>query len=207
VAYEVERKPGRFAKSRESSDRRIALVFGVCLITATVLCVALAVWGLSGVIPAVALLAVAYAARQFADHRLDSRIRWGKGGNAEIKVGEALELLRADGYVVMHDLDKVVPGNVDHLVSGPNGVFMVETKFKSYRHTDLPKARYVAKTIAHELDMRWVQPVVCLATRTYGPKIVGKVAVVGFEQLIPYIQSQRNQSVSFERLAAFADRQ
>lgn len=45
----------------------------------------------------------------------------------EKAVGQYLERLREDGYVVYHDV--VGPGfNVDHVLIGPTGVFTVETK-------------------------------------------------------------------------------
>jgi hypothetical protein len=207
VAYDAERRPGAFAKARESSHRRVALIFISLLCVATVLLFALLLAGLAGLVPALALLAVGYAAREFADPRLESGVRWGKGGNAEVAVGTALDSLRQEGYVVMHDLDRVVPGNVDHLVSGPSGVFMIETKFRRYENSDLPKARRVAKTVADDLGIRWVQPVICCAKRSYGPIADKGVAVVGLQQLLPYVRSQANPTAPFERLAAFADRQ
>lgn len=53
-----------------------------------------------------------------------------RGERGELKVAEALEELRADGYRVFHDI--VCPGfNIDHVVIGPAGVFAIETKFRS----------------------------------------------------------------------------
>lgn len=49
------------------------------------------------------------------------------GLQGELAVGEVLEVLRAHGYRVFHDL----PGigfNVDHIIVGPGGVFVIETK-------------------------------------------------------------------------------
>ena len=54
--------------------------------------------------------------------------RWSVGKNGESKVTEALKSL-PDEYVVLNDI--VLPdrkGNVDHLLIGPNGVFVIETK-------------------------------------------------------------------------------
>jgi len=48
------------------------------------------------------------------------------GANAEQVVAEALQEL-PDDYYVFHDLE--FPGfNIDHVVLGPNGIFLVETK-------------------------------------------------------------------------------
>lgn len=53
---------------------------------------------------------------------------WSIGAEGEEKVAEYLYLLN-DSYYVIHDV--VLPGmigNIDHIVLGPNGVFVIETK-------------------------------------------------------------------------------
>ena len=63
--------------------------------------------------------------RLFGDFR-----RLNRGEAGELKVAEALDDLRAEGYRVIHDI--VRDGfNIDHVVVGPAGVFAIETKFKS----------------------------------------------------------------------------
>jgi Nuclease-related domain len=58
---------------------------------------------------------------------------WSAGKQGELAVTQALQSL-PDQYVVLNDL--VLPdgkGNVDHLVMGPNGLFVIETKnYSSY---------------------------------------------------------------------------
>lgn len=51
-----------------------------------------------------------------------------QGAQGEERVGAALESLRAKGWYVFHDLPLPSVGNIDHLVIGPAGVFVVETK-------------------------------------------------------------------------------
>jgi len=54
---------------------------------------------------------------------------WDIGAGGEERLGPLLESLEADGFVVLHDLR--VPGgreNIDHLLIGPPGTFVVETK-------------------------------------------------------------------------------
>jgi hypothetical protein len=41
----------------------------------------------------------------------------------------------------MHDIEQGGEGNIDHLLSGPNGVYLVETKERRYDDRHLPKAR------------------------------------------------------------------
>lgn len=54
---------------------------------------------------------------------------WDAGAEGEEHVGGLLNQLRSAGWLVMHDL-KVGRGgaNVDHLVVGPPGVFVIDTK-------------------------------------------------------------------------------
>jgi hypothetical protein len=186
---------------------RVAFVFLALGLAATITAFALLLLGAAGVVTSIALFAIAFAVKEFFDPRFDASVSWSKGANAEQAVGDALTTLRREGYVVMHDLDKVVAGNIDHLVSGPTGVFMIETKFKRYLDPDIPKAKRVAKQVAHELGIAWVQPVICCATRSYGPRMVNGVAVLGRDQLLSYVRAQKKPVVDFDRLAAFADRQ
>ena len=147
--------------------------------------------GTSTALAAAALVFVGFAARHFFDERLTAGTRWGKGGNAERAVGNLLEELRQEGFCVEHDLDNLVAGNVDHLLWKGDCFFLIETKFRSYRDRDVPKAKRDAAAVARRVRVRWVQPVICLATRSYGPRDVRGVAVVGLEQLLPYLRSQR----------------
>jgi len=208
MAYDVERKPGAFAKGREAAEMRMAVIFGCLLGGAVVISSALLVAGASGVVAALMLLAVAYVANHFAVEHLHAGVNWGKGGNGEAKVGRVLEGLRREGYFVMHDLEEGIAGNIDHLVSGPTGAFMVETKFRRYdSDRDLARARRVAHLLATQLRTSWVQPVICFATRSYGPREIKGVVLVGVDELVPFIRSQRNAVVAFEALTAFADQQ
>lgn len=54
---------------------------------------------------------------------------WRTGADAEDRTARALAELEAEGFVVLHDRRK--PGtrdNIDHVIVGPTGVFVVETK-------------------------------------------------------------------------------
>jgi hypothetical protein len=50
-----------------------------------------------------------------------------QGAVGEETVAALLAPLEAEGFVVLHDLD-IGRGNVDHVVVGPTGIFVVETK-------------------------------------------------------------------------------
>jgi len=49
------------------------------------------------------------------------------GRNGERAVGQALDVLRPDGYVVFHDIQGE-DWNIDHVLVGPSGVYTIETK-------------------------------------------------------------------------------
>jgi hypothetical protein len=55
---------------------------------------------------------------------------WRRGAHGERRTARRLDRLTRDGYVVFHDL--AVPGNtsanVDHLVIGPSGLFVIDSK-------------------------------------------------------------------------------
>jgi hypothetical protein len=55
---------------------------------------------------------------------------WRRGAHGERRTARLLDRLTRDGFVVFHDL--AVPGNtsanVDHLVIGPSGVFVIDSK-------------------------------------------------------------------------------
>jgi hypothetical protein len=89
--------------------------------------------------------------------------RWARGAHAESIVGYVLEKLRKLGFEVVHDIPQPGEGNIDHLVSGPSGVFMIETKRWEYDAWHLRKAKRQAAKLATELGV-WVTPVICLGT-------------------------------------------
>jgi len=111
----------------------------------------------------------------------------------------ALDKLRALGFEVVQDV------NADHLVSGPSGVFMVETKRREYDAWHLHKAKRQAAKLTAELGV-WVTPVICLALRRpRRPYCDQGVWILGRETLADWVTAQRNEVVEPGRLARFAD--
>lgn len=54
---------------------------------------------------------------------------WQTGAAGEVRTGLLLDPLIAEGYRILHD--RKIPGsraNIDHIVVGPPGIFVVETK-------------------------------------------------------------------------------
>jgi hypothetical protein len=121
---------------------------------------------------------------------------WRRGAAGERRTARLLRRLERDGYVSFHDL--AVPestANVDHLVIGPSGVFVVDSKQYSGRvhqsldgrawHNHAPLDRQLevvgweAATIAQVLGVR-VDPLVVVhgAEVAYGGLIAHGVAIV-----------------------------
>jgi Nuclease-related domain len=62
--------------------------------------------------------------------RLSEQARsWQRGAHGERRTARLLDRLTRDGYVVFHDLAiPDSPANVDHLVIGPTGLFVIDSK-------------------------------------------------------------------------------
>ena len=133
------------------------------------------------------------------------------GAKAEQAVAEALQEL-PDDYYVFHDLE--FPGfNIDHVVLGPNGIFLVETKSQKGNITQNNDALLTngRKFFKDFLKQCWsqayslrdhlgkdrlgelsIKPILCFArgfVEIRGP--VRGVAVLNVGYLRPYILSQR----------------
>jgi hypothetical protein len=129
---------------------------------------------------------------------------WSLGAKAENAIGELLNELRSEGFIVMHDMEQAGEGNVDHLVSGPTGVFMIESKAKGYQPEALRKARRQAAKLHDELD-NWVVPVICIHERDREPFRHEKVWIVPEQHLLDWIRARHDTPVPFEHLARWAD--
>ena len=73
---------------------------------------------------------VARRLRATAERQLRAAEQWEKGAEGERSTAEALAALPADSWTVMHDV--AWPGrpraNIDHVVVGPGGVFVIDSK-------------------------------------------------------------------------------
>ncbi|SDS35105.1 Nuclease-related domain-containing protein [Nocardioides scoriae] len=109
--------------------------------------------------------------------------RWDQGADGEVETGAALTELPAAEWTVLHDV--VWPGrrraNLDHVVVGPGGVFVIDSKLWSgtvtcrggmLRQGSRRRDRAVSGAVAQadsvrgllrDLDPRAVVPVLCLA--------------------------------------------
>ena len=204
MSYHVDSTPGPYTGPRQSSVglRSLLLFFGFAGVGALPFVLARA-FGVSFAVsaPIVVLLAVIYWAAGSDSVLMERGL---KGRNGEAVVGEALEDLRWERYIVLHDIPFVGEGNIDHLVSGPNGVYLVEAKFGSYLPVHLKKAKRQAAKLTDELGVL-VTPVLCVdASEVDDPYRHGGVQVVGLDALLQWITEQSNPPVEFERLARFS---
>jgi hypothetical protein len=149
----------------------------------------------------IAMACFAIAARDTAD----AAVPWLKGRNAEASVGEELNALRSEGYLVLHDFMFGGEGNIDHFVAGPTGAFMVETKYRRYEEWQLGRAKRQAARLHDEIGC-WVTPVVCAGDRnkTYFHK---NVLITGRGCIVDAIRAQvPRRPVNLETVRQFADR-
>lgn len=69
----------------------------------------------------------------------DDAFNWLNGARAERRIGAELRQLADAGWLVLHGYKKDWGGDIDHVLCGPTGAYIVETK--SY---GLPQPRYSA---------------------------------------------------------------
>ena len=136
-----------------------------------------------------------------------------KGAEGEEAVGAQLDTLRPQGFVVFHDMG--IPGsnaNVDHLVIGPTGIFMVDAKVRNNKvnlsnqdklfsggnmvrtKTTAGEAKAVEKALRGVLPNRMpVQAVMCFVDSAL-PRLdhpIDGVRIVSMRKgLLPFITAQ-----------------
>ncbi|HXV56226.1 MAG TPA: nuclease-related domain-containing protein [Gaiellaceae bacterium] len=166
--------------------------------------VALLTWNPAPIVSSVLLILAALGLRVLVNREADVALRWLRGARAETSVGEELNALRLEGFVILHDVDHRGEGNIDHLVSGPTGVFLVETKLRRYHEAHLVKVKRQAVRLHAELGT-WITPVICLHQRGGRPFKTKGVWIVPQPALRDWIRGQRNAVVRPERVLRLAD--
>lgn len=204
MAYDVETRPATFAAARASTHARRSLALVALFVGVGALPLVLSQAFEVPLVASAVIVTLMVALYHAADGESALMERWLKGSTAEAAVGETLEALRWERYIVMHDMPQRGEGNIDHVVSGPNGVYLVETKFARYLPVHLKKAKRQAARLHDELGV-WVTPVVCLATRDTRSYRREGVWVVSRAELADWIRAQQNEPVDFDRLARFAE--
>ena len=152
---------------------------------------------------------------------------WQHGANGEQQTARLLDRLGRDGYQVLHDLAMPdSPANVDHLVIGPSGLFVIDSKqwtgsvqqcadglvwHNHYRlDRTLATVRWQAETLGHLLGVP-VAPLICVhgahvqggGLRTQGVAIVPATllrAALGYEQLLLQVDVELYAATARTRL-------
>ncbi|WP_158502346.1 nuclease-related domain-containing protein [Vitiosangium sp. GDMCC 1.1324] len=145
---------------------------------------------------------------------------WGRGAAGEERVGGLLEPLREQGWAIEHDVKIGANGaNVDHLLIGPPGVFVLNTKYVAGnvwvagphlqirgQPTDyLEKAEAEAKRIREKLmsatrrQALWVQGLLVFVEPVLKVKFQPRhVAVVTDATLLPFLRQQPQKLGQYE---------
>jgi Nuclease-related domain len=190
MLQETSRQPGQWVRDQARvHERRIWMLLGLvfalgALIVATYADARREWLALVG-------LVLLWFLRQVTRGAMEVAANWRRGAASEEAVGRALDELASEGFTVHHDLRQEFEGNVDHLVTGRAGVFMIETKHRGYKPADLSKAKRQAKKLNDELG-EWVTPVICLdRRRAREPYRDRGVWIVGRERLPEWLRAQR----------------
>lgn len=139
IHWEMLRSPGESLREElEIIDEKLNEYLTWSLLFPLILVAALLVPYLSGKEPGIilyaALLAMLIAGTIYLRRKINplviERHRLRLGYEGEKAVGAELNQLMLDGFHVFHDFP-AEKFNIDHIVIGPNGVFAVETKFRS----------------------------------------------------------------------------
>jgi Nuclease-related domain len=157
-----------------------------------------------GVVASFALAGLAFMLLGELNRSGDDMIRWLAGARAERKVGAELDRLRESGWLVLHGYKRDWGGDIDHIVCGPGGIFMVETKSYEFRRSDIRRAAWNAAWMKEKLEVTWVTGVLCV-NEDRAATLDGRIWVVGHAQLVPWLQKQRNAPIDCGRVReAFA---
>lgn len=127
----------------------------------------------------------------------DDTLNWIFGACAERKVGASLAFFAHRGYLVLHGYPKDWGGDIDHIVCGRTGAYIIETKSYGFRTRDLRQTALNAWSLRERLRATWVTGVLCVAEDREA-ELKGKVWVVGHAQFVPWLADQQNQPVDPE---------
>jgi hypothetical protein len=154
---------------------------------------------------------------------------WQSGAWGEQSTAKVLRTLEPEGWVVLHDLD-AGRGNVDHIVVGPGGVYLLDSKRLAgsvavgpegvtVRRLDDPDLTYQHTGSAHLLSLArqthdrvlttsriktWVTPVMVLWADFPQRVVEGRCAFVHGDELVTWLRS-RPQTIAQARTNQVAE--
>jgi hypothetical protein len=195
----IDQPPGRHARLRgRLGFLKLALIFGVYG------CVAVAGWMVhrantprerTSQIAAFGLAGLAFLLLREAKEAADDALNWLLGARAETEVGHSLEQLRGEGWLVVHGYSRDRPGDIDHVLCGPGGVYAIETKSYGFRRRDLRRVAWNAAWLKRKLGVNWVDGVLCV-NEDLEPVQEGPIWVLGHGQLVDWIRARRRTPIS-----------
>ena len=98
---------------------------------------------------------------------------WRHGAHGEQRTARLLAPLERQGYQVFHDL--AIPGsaaNVDHLVVGPTGVFVIDSKrYRGQVHYSAGRLWHGRRPLDRTLDTLWWEATQVAETFGFGPDL------------------------------------
>jgi hypothetical protein len=100
-------------------------------------------------------------------------VAWRHGAEGERRTARLLAPLERRGYQVFHDL--AVPGsaaNVDHVVVGPTGVFVIDSKrYRGHLHYSAGHLWHGGRTLDRTLETLWWEASQVAETLGFGPDL------------------------------------
>lgn len=148
------------------------------------------------------------------------------GASGERRTAKALRKLQADGWHAVHDVERRINGNVDHIVTGPRGVFILDSKkwsgvvrvddagvisvtpvddtsitrtYRGHREELQEARRVVGRALARRADIGLAPPmpvVVFWGRFPQQPLVARGVAYVGGHQLVDWLCAQPKTPLS-----------
>lgn len=203
MAYDFDRRPGTWVSRQAARRGALVWAFVAALIAVALFSIGLVLSGRASILTSVLVIALAVLLKLKGESAIDAAMPWRWGAKAEIEVGHALDSLMREGFEVRHDIQRGREANLDHVVSGPNGVYLVETKSHRFKPGAPKRAKAQAKWLRYEVGA-WVTPVICILRRKKGPIQTDGVWVVPAHGILDWIRSQSNKPadpVQFKRWA------
>jgi hypothetical protein len=118
-------------------------------------------------------------------------LAWRLGARGERRTARVLARLERDGFVAFHDL--AVPGspaNIDHLVIGPTGVFVIDSKlYRGVVRVGMDgRLWYGARSLDRVLGTLWWEAEQVAEALTAGPEIRVYPVLCMHEARLPWLE-------------------
>jgi hypothetical protein len=200
----MDRAPGTWVSQQAARKSAFVWLIGAVLVATALLSIGLIVASKATVASSAFVIALAVFLKWRADRAVDAAMPWRWGAKAEVEVGRALDVLAHEGYDVLHDVQLSGQANLDHVVSGPNGVYLIETKSHRFKPGAPKRAKGQAKWLRHEVGV-WVTPVICIHQRRKPAFESDGVSIVPAHGILDWIRAQSNKPADPAEFKRWAD--